>query len=150
MVTFLPLTYIDVSFLSIILRIHGRHGVFGLASLLLCGSSPGSLHKGRSLLSPHILHLTSPSIPEFNDLLALVSSLFASWFTYGISGTLWLFVNWGRWTGTKTKMLLTIVNLILLTIGSAVCFLGLYASGYAIHSHNGQGGSWSCFSSPSG
>jgi hypothetical protein len=149
MATCLQLTYIDASFLSIILRIHGRHGEFGLASLLLCGPSPGSLHRGMSLPSPHVIHLTSPSIPEFNDLLALVSSLFASWFTYGISGILWLFLNWGRWTSTKTKIFLTIVNLILLIIGSTVCFLGLYASGYAIHSHKGEGGSWSCFSSNS-
>lgn len=35
-----------------------------------------------------IAWIIAESIPNFNDLLSLISSLFASWFTYGISGEL--------------------------------------------------------------
>lgn len=39
-------------------------------------------------------------IPFFNDLLGVISSLFASWFTYGISGVFWLHLHprSERWT----------------------------------------------------
>lgn len=33
-----------------------------------------------------IAFIIAESIPTFNDLLALISSLFVSWFTYGIAG----------------------------------------------------------------
>lgn len=45
-----------------------------------------------------ILWAIARMIAEFaivlNDLLALIGALFASWFTYGLSGILWLFMVW--------------------------------------------------------
>lgn len=89
--------------------------------------------------------IIAESIPNFNDLLALISSLFAAWFTYGLSGIFWLFLNWGGYTKNWKKMALTGVNVGLILIGGCLCGVGLYASGYAIHSEQLEGGSsWTC------
>jgi hypothetical protein len=87
--------------------------------------------------------IIAESIPNFNDLLALISSLFASWFTYGISGIFWLFINRGQYTRNWRKICLTIVNVLMFTLGAAICGMGLYASGKAIHDEGG-GSSWTC------
>ncbi|CAF9914605.1 hypothetical protein IMSHALPRED_001958 [Imshaugia aleurites] len=42
--------------------------------------------------------IIAEAIPLFNDLLSLISALFASWFTYGLSGVFWLYLN--LWTRT--------------------------------------------------
>lgn len=94
------------------------------------------------------------SIPTFNTLLALISSLFSSWFTYGLAGVFWLWMNWhglldesGR-TGkfdlsTWRKRSLAALNVGLIVLACAIMGLGLYASGTAIHDAGG-GGSWTC------
>jgi len=87
--------------------------------------------------------IIAESIPNFNDLLALVSSLFAAWFTYGISGVFWLFLNWGQYFSSPKKMFLFAVNVVMFGIGAGICGMGLYASGYAIHSDS-SGSSWTC------
>ena len=149
MAMFLLLTSTYEHFQSIILRIHGRLGVCGQASLYASGLLLGSSHRGMQSTIAHDSLLKNLSIPEFNDLLALISSLFASWFSYGVSGLFWLFLNWHQWTKNMSKMLLTVVNITLVTVGGTICFLGISASGYAINTHQGQGGSWSCSSSSS-
>jgi hypothetical protein len=90
-----------------------------------------------------IAFIIAESIPNFNDLLSLISALFASWFTYGISGIFWLYLNKGLWFSNWRKTCLTIVNCIILGIGVAVMGMGLYASGKAIHDSGGKG-SWTC------
>ncbi|KAL8903957.1 MAG: hypothetical protein Q9171_007215 [Xanthocarpia ochracea] len=89
--------------------------------------------------------IIAEAIPVFNDLLGLVSALFASWFTYGLSGVFWLYMNHGRYGESKKKMALTGVNVCIFLIGSIVCVLGLYASGTAIGDDSkGRNGSFSC------
>jgi len=84
-------------------------------------------------------------IPTFNDLLSLISSLFASWFTYGLAGVFWLFLNKGRYTENKKKMALTALNCVNVGIGVALMGLGLYASGTAIKQHAATSGApFSC------
>ncbi|GME48002.1 Chaperonin TCP-1 conserved site [Neofusicoccum parvum] len=91
------------------------------------------------------------SIPNFNTLLGLISSIFASWFTYGLSGVFWLFINWGGsgrrgvrgWFAGGKKSALAVLNLAIVTAGAAIMGLGLYASGKAIHEQSGSG-SWTC------
>ena len=56
----------------------------------------------------------------FNDLLSLISALFASWFTYGLSGIFWLYLNYGRYRESKKKMFLTGLNAIIFCIGAAI------------------------------
>lgn len=87
--------------------------------------------------------IVAQSIPNFNSLLGLISSLFASWFTYGMSGIFWLFLNWKNYGKNWKKMALTLVNVFIVGIGAVVCGIGLYASGKAIHDQAGSA-SWSC------
>lgn len=91
-----------------------------------------------------IAWIIAQSIPVFNNLLGLISALFASWFTYGLSGVLWLYINWGQWFKNGKKTSLTVLNWIIFGIGAAICGIGLYASGKAIHDGSGGTGSWSC------
>ncbi|RAQ51827.1 amino acid transporter [Aspergillus flavus] len=77
--------------------------------------------------------IIAEAIPVFNNLLSLITALFASWFTYGMSGIFWLFLNWGRYTSSPRKIFLTVVNLIIVGIGGCLCGLGLYVAGKAIH-----------------
>ncbi|KAL8913534.1 MAG: hypothetical protein Q9172_007267 [Xanthocarpia lactea] len=89
--------------------------------------------------------IIAEAIPVFNDLLGLVSALFASWFTYGLSGVFWLYMNHGRYGESKKKMALTAVNVCVFLIGLIICVLGLYASGITIgHDSKGRNGSFSC------
>lgn len=122
-----------------------RHSLHGLRSQGHFGQLRGLSHKGssHSILTQN-LTLTFQSIPNFNDLLGVVSSLFASWFTYGISGIFWLFMNKGKWFSTPSKAFLTLVNWSLIIMAAAICGIGLYASGMAIYTSDGKGGAWSC------
>ncbi|TFY53426.1 hypothetical protein EVJ58_g9461 [Rhodofomes roseus] len=68
-------------------------------------------------------------IPFFNDLLGVMSSLFASWFTYGISGIFWFHLTprserWSTpWQKTKTIFWASII-----LMGAFIMVGGLYAS----------------------
>ena len=54
--------------------------------------------------------IVAESIPVFNDLLGLISAIFASWFTYGLSGIFWLHMNKRHYSDSKTRIFLTAVN----------------------------------------
>lgn len=90
-----------------------------------------------------IAFIIAESIPDFNDLLALISSLFASWFTYGLAGVFWLFLNYGQWFSTPRKAALAVLNWAIFAMGAFIMGAGLYASGKAIHDSSGKS-SWSC------
>ena len=64
--------------------------------------------------------IIAEAIPVFNDLLSLISALFASWFTYGLSGVFWLYLNRGRYGESKRKMFLTGVNVGCFVIGLVI------------------------------
>ncbi|KAJ5085522.1 Amino acid transporter transmembrane [Penicillium argentinense] len=87
--------------------------------------------------------IISSAIPVFSNLLSLITALFASWFTFGLSGIFWLFMNKGKYFSSPRKMFLTAVNLIIVAIGVALCGLGLWVSGKAIHD-NPSSASFSC------
>ncbi|EPQ55513.1 hypothetical protein GLOTRDRAFT_60231 [Gloeophyllum trabeum ATCC 11539] len=72
-------------------------------------------------------------IPFFNDLLGVISSLFASWFTYGISGIFWFHLNppGTRWTTTGRKLQTIFWGCIVLA-GAFIMVAGLYSSIYSI------------------
>jgi hypothetical protein len=104
--------------------------------------------------------IIAEAIPVFNDLLGLISSLFASWFTYGLSGIFWLYLNKGQYTRNWKEKVLTILNVCIVLIGALIVSvfplgpyhmltffqmaLGLYASGEGIKADSGSGGSFSC------
>ncbi|KUM57244.1 hypothetical protein ACN42_g9944 [Penicillium freii] len=90
-----------------------------------------------------IAWIISEAIPVFNTLLSLITSLFASWFTYGLSGIFWLFLNRGQYMASWKKMALTAINLVIVAIGACLCGMGLWVSGKAIHDDT-SGASFSC------
>lgn len=90
-----------------------------------------------------IAWIIAESVPVFNNLVGLISALFASWFTYGLAGFMWIYLNRGGLTANWKKIALTVINVIIFIIGAASCGLGLYASGLAI-SQDKSGASWSC------
>ena len=67
--------------------------------------------------------IIAEAIPVFNDLLGLISALFASWFTYGLSGVFWLYMNRGVYFSNKRKMALTVLNSITFCIGAVIVSL---------------------------
>lgn len=68
-------------------------------------------------------------IPFFNDLLGVISALFASWFTYGISGIFWFHLTprSERWTTGRQK-LKTIFWSGIILMGAFIMVAGLYSS----------------------
>ncbi|OBZ65707.1 N amino acid transport system protein [Grifola frondosa] len=68
-------------------------------------------------------------IPFFNDLLGVISSIFASWFTYGISGIFWFHLTprSERWT-TRWQKFKTVFWAFIIIMGAFIMVAGLYAS----------------------
>jgi len=86
-------------------------------------------------------------IPFFNDLLGVISSLFASWFTYGISGIFWFHLTprSERWRTPRQK-LYTIFWGSIVAMGGFIMVAGLYASIASIIDGYASGGFPSPFS----
>lgn len=87
--------------------------------------------------------IIAESIPNFSDLLSIISALFASWFSYGLPGFLWFYINQGRWFANWKKICLSVINFILIILGFVICGAGLYSSGKELHESSG-GSVWSC------
>ncbi|KAJ5544544.1 hypothetical protein N7535_007058 [Penicillium sp. DV-2018c] len=87
--------------------------------------------------------VVAESIPVFNDLLSLISALFGSWFSFGLPAIFWFHMNTGRYFQNWKKTVLTITNVLVLAISFAICGLGLWVSGVAIH-EDSSSRSWSC------
>ena len=64
--------------------------------------------------------IIAEAIPVFGDLLSLISALFSSWFTYGISGIFWLYLYWGEYGISKKRIFLTVLNVFCFLIGLIV------------------------------
>ncbi|KAK7532297.1 amino acid transporter [Phyllosticta citribraziliensis] len=90
-----------------------------------------------------IAWIIAEAIPSFSLLISLISALFCSWFSFGFSGFLWLYMNRGRWAESWKKMLLTALNVYVVIQGAVICGLGLYASGEAL-AEGAQGSAFSC------
>ncbi|KAJ5139801.1 hypothetical protein N7448_003209 [Penicillium atrosanguineum] len=87
--------------------------------------------------------IIAEAIPVFSDLNSLISALFASWFSYGLSGVYWLHLNAGQWWSSPKKIALTVLNMFIVLFGLILCVLGLYASGTAIH-NDSSNASFTC------
>lgn len=90
-----------------------------------------------------IAWIIAQSIPVFNNLLGIVCALFASWFTYGIPGALWLWMHYGNWFTSPKKIVHFSLSAVLALMGLLLCVLGLWASGEAIAADSG-GRPWTC------
>jgi hypothetical protein len=89
---------------------------------------------GLGTLSWIIAFILAESIPVFSDLLGFISALFASWFSYGIPGICWFYLNRGSWFKGAKNIWLSLVNFGLIILGVIICGVGLYASGYEVSS----------------
>ncbi|RDW81695.1 neutral amino acid permease [Aspergillus mulundensis] len=87
--------------------------------------------------------IIAEAIPVFSNLLSLITALFASWFTYGLSGIFWLFMNKGLWFKNWKKISLTLLNLLAIAVACVLCGMGLWVSGKALHD-NPSSASFSC------
>jgi len=78
-----------------------------------------------------IAWLIAEAIPVFNNLLGLVAALFASWFTYGLPGVFWLFMNGGLYGRNWRKMMLTGLNVGMFLVGGVIvsCHCGCVGKG---------------------
>lgn len=85
------------------------------------------------------------SIPVFNSLLGLLSALFVSWFSYGLPGIFWLWMQYGNWFSSWKNKVAFCANVILVITGTLLCALGLWASIEAIANEKGTK-PWSCAS----
>lgn len=90
-----------------------------------------------------IAWVIAQSIPVFSNLLGLVCALFASWFSYGIPGSLWLWMYYGEWFTTPKRTVQFVLNALLMLVGLLLCALGLWCSGEAI-AHDAGTDPWSC------
>ncbi|KAI5272049.1 hypothetical protein E4T47_04628 [Aureobasidium subglaciale] len=87
--------------------------------------------------------ILAESIPNFSNLLGFVAALFASWFSYGLPGVMWLYIMKGSWFSGPKKIFLFCCNVILVLLGIIICVVGLYASGTELAKDTG-GKAWSC------
>lgn len=83
------------------------------------------------------------AIPDFHQLLALVSALFMGFFSYGVTGLFWLKMHWKEKFSSKRMIMLTVGNILFLLAGLMICGFGLAASGINISKGLG-GASFSC------
>ena len=82
-----------------------------------------------------IAWIIAEAIPVFNDLLGLISALFASWFTYGLSGAFWLFMNKGRYGESGRKMFLTGLNGVIFVLGAGIVSLHSISAHHDVYSN---------------
>lgn len=87
--------------------------------------------------------ILAESIPNFSNLLGFVAALFASWFSYGLPGVMWLYISHGTYFHSPKKIFLFLCNVGLVILGVIICVVGLYASGTEL-ANNPGGSSWSC------
>ncbi|KAJ5799140.1 Glycerol-3-phosphate dehydrogenase mitochondrial [Penicillium psychrosexuale] len=91
--------------------------------------------------------IIAEAIPVFNDVLGLASSLFASWFSFGLPGLFWLYLNRTCWYMTWRQRAFFGFNLFLVFLGFVICIVGLYSSIRSIFNNLREGvggGSFSC------
>lgn len=84
------------------------------------------------------------AIPVFSQLLGLLGSLFCTWFTLILPGAWWLMMNKKHLTSNWKKMALTVVNVIIVCLGLALCGLGVWGSVVDISKNSGSSSAFSC------
>lgn len=144
--------------------VNGHVGVKYLYVRCLRGRDDGLMHqktwKSRGIwiamatLSWLAAWLIAEAVPVFNDMLGITSALFASWFTFGLSGMFWFSMNFTRgerWYHVRPrepwswkKIILLLVNLVLIAMACILCVVGLYASISSIKEHGATKKPFSC------
>lgn len=107
--------------------------------------------------------MLAEAIPIFEQLLGLVSALFMAWFSYGLCGVMWIYMNWGMCLRGWMKRALFVLNVVSLLVvafvevgganmtaqfmvilGAGACGSGLYASGLETKMSGASGRPFSC------
>ncbi|KAF2830949.1 hypothetical protein CC86DRAFT_341457 [Ophiobolus disseminans] len=68
------------------------------------------------------------AIPIFDSILSISSALFVSWFTFGISGVMWLYLNWDVQFKNWKKTSMAILNWLIIVLTLFMNGAGLWAS----------------------
>ncbi|KAH7399682.1 transmembrane amino acid transporter protein-domain-containing protein [Pyrenochaeta sp. MPI-SDFR-AT-0127] len=68
------------------------------------------------------------AIPLFDSILSVSSALFVSWFTFGISGVMWLYMNWSVQFKGWRKISMAILNWTIIALTLFMNGVGLWAS----------------------
>ncbi|KAI4647714.1 hypothetical protein J4E93_004124 [Alternaria ventricosa] len=68
------------------------------------------------------------AIPLFHSILSVSAALFVSWFTFGISGVMWLYLNWGIQFCDWKKTCLASLNWTIIALTLFANGVGLWAS----------------------
>ncbi|EPQ31313.1 uncharacterized protein PFL1_01498 [Pseudozyma flocculosa PF-1] len=73
--------------------------------------------------------IVAEAIPFFSDLLATMSSLFISGFSFYLPAVMWfMLLKEGRWNATRKNVVLSLVNAAVFIIGVVILGCGTYAS----------------------
>ncbi|KAJ9148638.1 N amino acid transport system protein 7 [Pleurostoma richardsiae] len=89
--------------------------------------------------------IIAESIPVFNSLLGIIAAAFASWFSYGLPGVFWLWMNHGDYFGDWRQCCRFVFASVLFVTGVCLCVLGLWASAEALAKDSGSK-PWTCAS----
>ncbi|KAJ9609013.1 hypothetical protein H2200_006784 [Cladophialophora chaetospira] len=96
--------------------------------------------------------LIAEAVPVFGDLLSLTSALFASWFTFGLSGMFWLHMNrvseWCNWS--FGKRVLFVVNVLNVVVALVLFGVGTWASIYSMVKNGASTRPFSCANNAGG
>ncbi|PSN61324.1 hypothetical protein BS50DRAFT_504747 [Corynespora cassiicola Philippines] len=68
------------------------------------------------------------AIPLFDSILSVSSALFVSWFTFGISGVMWLYINWDNQFNGWRKTSMALLNWLIIALTLFMNGVGLWAS----------------------
>ena len=88
--------------------------------------------------------LIAEAIPVFGNLLGLTSALFASWFTFGMSGMFWMHMNWANRRWTFGKRVLFCVNALNILVALMLFGIGTWASVYSMVKNGATNKPFSC------
>ncbi|KIY01509.1 uncharacterized protein Z520_03061 [Fonsecaea multimorphosa CBS 102226] len=93
--------------------------------------------------------LIAEAVPVFNHLLGLTSALFASWFTFGLSGMFWMHLNlYGKWTCAKA--FLFVLNCVNILVAAILFAVGTYSSIAAMVENGATNKPFSCANNAGG
>jgi amino acid permease len=76
-----------------------------------------------------VAFILANAIPVFNSIISVSSALFVSWFTFGISAVMWLYMNWRmQFTGGWRKTSLAVANWLILALTLFFNSAGMYGA----------------------
>lgn len=75
-----------------------------------------------------VAFILANAIPVFSSIISVSSALFVAWFTFGISGVMWLYINWEvQFKGWK-EICLAIVNYLIIALTLFFNSAGMWAA----------------------